>query len=103
MKKMTYTKKDIVDKIKSNCDLSLEESKIMLEVVLETMKDFLIKPKKNYRIEIRGFGVFEIKETKARSNARNPKTLESFNIPARRKLSFKAGKSIKTELKKDLS
>ena len=103
MKKMTYTKKDIVERIKSSCDLSSEESKIMLEIVLEAMKDFLIKPKKNYRIEIRGFGVFEIKETKARKNARNPKTLEPFNIPERRKLSFKAGKSIKAELKKDLS
>ena len=101
MKKITYTKKDIVDKIKLNCNISTEESKIMLDIVLDTMKDFLSRSERNYRIEIRGFGVFEVKETKERKNARNPKTLEVFTIPARRKLSFKAGKSIKSELKKE--
>ena len=34
MKKITYTKKDIVDKIKLNCNMSTEESKVMLNVVL---------------------------------------------------------------------
>tara|TARA_Y100001960_G_C14079942_1_gene543173 strand:- start:138 stop:449 length:312 start_codon:yes stop_codon:yes gene_type:complete len=102
MKKITYTKKDIVDKIKLNCNMSTEESKVMLNVVLDTMKDFLSRPEKNYRIEIRGFGVFEVKETKERKNARNPKTLETFTVPARRKLSFKAGKSIKSKLKKKI-
>ena len=103
MKKITYTKKDIIDRIRSDCNMSREESKIILEIVLDSMKDFLIKPEKNYRIEIRNFGVFEVKPTKARENARNPKTLKTFKVPARRKLSFKPGKSIKNELKKEIS
>ena len=103
MKKITYTRKDIIDKIRSDCNMSIEESKIILEIVLESMKDFLIRPEKNYRIEIRDFGVFEVKPTKARENARNPKTLKIFRVPARRKLSFKPGKSIKNELKKEIS
>ena len=74
----------------------------MLEIVLDSIKDFLLKSDKNYRIEIRDFGVFEVKTTKPRDKARNPKTLEVFRVPARRKLSFKAGKSIKNELKKEL-
>ena len=70
--------------------------------IIDSIKDFLVKPDKNYRIEIRDFGVFEVKPTKPRDKARNPKTLEVFRVPARRKLSFKAGKSIKNELKKEL-
>jgi nucleoid DNA-binding protein len=102
MRKITYTKKDIINRIKSNYNISIEESKTMLEIVLDSIKDFLLKPKKNYRIEIRDFGVFEVKPTKPRDKARNPKILQIFKVPARRKLSSKAGKSIKNELKKKL-
>ena len=102
MKKITYTKKDIINRIKSHYNISIKESRTMLEIVLDSIKDFLLKSDKNYRIEIRDFGVFEVKPTKPRDKARNPKTLEVFRVPARRKLSFKAGKSIKNELKKEL-
>ena len=102
MRKITYTKKDIINRVKSYYNISTEESKTMLEIVLDSIKDFLLKPEKNYRIEIRDFGVFEVKPTKPRDKARNPKTLQIFKVPARRKLSFKAGKSIKNELKKEL-
>jgi len=102
MKKVTYTKKDIVNSIRSNNNLSNEESKVMLEIVLESIKGFLLKTEKSFRVEIRNFGIFEIKPTKARDNARNPKTLEIYKVPARRKISFKAGKIIKEQLKKKL-
>ena len=102
MKKITYTKKDIANRIKSDNNISTEESKIMVEIVLNSIRSFLLKPEKQYRIEVRNFGVFEVKPTKPRDKARNPKTLQIFKVPARRKLSFKAGKSIKNELKKKL-
>jgi len=102
MKKVTYTKKDIVNSIRSNNNLSNEESKVMLEIVLESIKGFLLKTEKSFRVEIRNFGIFEIKPTKARDKARNPRTLEIYKVPARRKISFKAGKIIKEQLKKKL-
>jgi len=102
MKKVTYTKKDIVDSIRSNNNLSNEESKVMLEIVLESIKGFLLKTEKSFRVEIRNFGIFEIKPTKARDKARNPRTLKIYKVPARRKISFKAGKIIKEQLKKKL-
>ena len=102
MKKVTYTKKDIVNSIRSNNNLSNEESKVMLEIVLESIKGFLLKTEKSLRVEIRNFGIFEIKPTKARDKARNPRTLEIYKVPARRKISFKAGKIIKKQLKKKL-
>ena len=54
------------------------------------------------RVEIRGFGVFNIKPTKERNNARNPKTNEIIRVPARRKISFKPGKILAQKLKKKI-
>ena len=88
MKKITYTKKDIIEKIKFNNDISLDESRFILETTLDTIKSYLLKKEKNFRIEIRGFGVFEVKPTKPRDKARNPKTLKIYKVPARRKLTF---------------
>ena len=97
MKRITYTKKDIIHRVRSTSNISLEESKIMVEIVLDSIKSFLLKPEKQYRIEVRDFGVFEVKPTKARDKARNPKTLKLYRIPARRKLTFKAGKEVTIE------
>ena len=102
MKKITYTKDDIIQKIKFDNNISLEESKVMVEIVLDSIKQHLLKSDKNFRIEIRNFGVFEVKPTKPRDKARNPKPLKIYKVPARRKLTFKAGKIIKAELKKEL-
>ena len=102
MKKITYTKDDIIQKIKFDNNISLEESKVMVEIVLDSIKQHLLKSDKNFRIEIRNFGVFEVKPTKPRDKARNPKTLKIYKVTARRKLTFKAGKIIKAELKKEL-
>jgi|TARA_X000001036_G_scaffold331459_1_gene310175 nucleoid DNA-binding protein len=102
MKKVTYTKDDIIKRIRSDNNISLEESRVMVEVVLDAIREHLFKPDKNFRIELRNFGVFEVKPTKPREKARNPKTLEIYKVPARRKLSFKAGKSIKSKLDKEI-
>ena len=88
MKKITYTKDDIIQKIKFDNNISLEESKVMVEIVLDSIKQHLLKSDKNFRIEIRNFGVFEVKPTKPRDKARNPKTLKIYKVPARRKLTF---------------
>ncbi len=102
MKKITYTKDDIIKKIKSDNNISLDESKVMMEVVLDAFRQYFLKPEKHFRIELRNFGVFEVKPTKPRDKARNPKTLEIYKVPARRKLTFKAGKSIKSKLNKEI-
>ena len=52
-------------------------------------------------IELRNFGIFEVKPTKAKPKARNPRTNEEIFVPAHRKIMFKPGKNLKTELKKE--
>ena len=54
------------------------------------------------RIELRDFGVFEVKKTKAKPKARNPKTNETVFIPSRRKTHFKPSKRLKEELQRPL-
>ena len=53
------------------------------------------------RIEARGFEVFEVSRANAR-NGRNPRTGERVFVPARRKVKFKPGKILKTELSKPI-
>ena len=49
------------------------------------------------RIELRNFGVFEIKQRASRK-ARNPKTNQEVIVPAKRILSFRAGKNVAKRL-----
>lgn len=50
------------------------------------------------RIEVRGFGAWIVKATKAKSKARNPRTGKVVVVPARRKVAFKPGRVIKEAL-----
>ena len=55
------------------------------------------------RIELRDFGVFEVKKTKAKPKARNPKTNETVFIQARRKTHFKPSKKLREVLQTPLA
>jgi len=63
--------------------------------LFEAMRKTLIE---GNRIEIRGFGTMEVRETKAKPNARNPRTGEVCYVPARKKAHFKPGKELKEGL-----
>tara|TARA_Y100000590_G_C15483402_1_gene924880 strand:- start:621 stop:935 length:315 start_codon:yes stop_codon:yes gene_type:complete len=101
MKPITYTKKDIVRRSAMKVDLSNDEMKIMFDSIIDTMRDIFMEQHSNIRIEVRNFGVFEIKPAKAKMKARNPKTNKIFKIPPHRKISFKPGKNIKKEMMKE--
>ena len=99
--KITYTKNDLVNLIYESLDLPKDKIKIILEVILDSMNDIFMKDQSNIRLEIRNFGVFEIKTTKAKPKARNPKTNEIIYVPSRRKINFKPGKKLSIKLKKE--
>ena len=71
----------------------------MVDTVFEVMRDSLIK---GDRIEIRGFGVFQVKETRPKPAARNPRTGQIIHVPARRKTHFRPGKLLRQELHKPI-
>lgn len=91
----TITKKDlarsVADAIGCKNNLTLQ----MVDSLFEAMRETLIE---GNRIEIRGFGVLEVKDTKPKPAARNPRTGEVVYVPARRKTHFKPGKQLKEAL-----
>jgi len=70
--------------------------------VIEAMSDLMLEADPEVRIELRDFGVFEVKKTKAKPKARNPKTNETVFIPSRRKTHFKPSKRLKNVLQQPL-
>ena len=61
-----------------------------VETVIESMK-------KGERVQVVGFGTFEVRERPAR-NARNPRTGETIAIEASKAPVFKAGKTLRESL-----
>mgnify|MGYP003961059307 CR=1 FL=1 len=88
----TITKKDlarsVADAIGCKNNLTLQ----MVDSLFEAMRETLIE---GNRIEIRGFGVLEVKDTKPKPAARNPRTGETLQIAASKQPKFKAGKALK--------
>ena len=66
------------------------------------VREIMMSANTECRIEIRDFGVFEVKKTKAKPKARNPKTNEVIYVPAHRKTHFKPSKLLKSFLRQPL-
>ena len=94
----TFKRENLINKISFKLNMNKNESKIILDCVLESLQELFLTNNKTSRIELRNFGVFDIRLTKERSNARNPKTKENVIIPERKKIVFKVGKKIKDKL-----
>ena len=96
---MTTTKKDLALEVAKDTGCKKSLASDMVDSVFQAMRESLIN---GDRIEIRGFGVFEVKDTKPKPAARNPRTGEIIYVPARRKTHFKPGKLLKEALHQPL-
>jgi len=101
MKSLNYTREDIIRKTSDKLNITHDEMKIILDTTLDTMADMLTENRSRIRIELRNFGIFEVKPTRAKPKARNPKTNEEVYVPPRRKIHFKPGKIIRQELQQE--
>ena len=63
-------------------------------VVSATFETITAQMKKGEKVQISGFGIFEVKEREARVG-RNPRTKEAIQIPASKAPTFKASKTLK--------
>ena len=95
----TYTKKDLIDKVAYKLNMNYDESKIIIDCVLDSFREIFTNTSGKNRLEIRNFGIFNILLMKERHNARNPRTKESVIIPERKKIVFRPVKKIKEILK----
>jgi len=71
-----------------------KEAQMAVETIWDAIKGSL---KKKEDVTISGFGTFRVKQTKARTG-RNPKTGETIQIPAKKKVAFRASKDLKAIL-----
>jgi integration host factor subunit beta len=101
-KKTTITKKDLAKRTALIVGEKLFLTEKVVDSVFQTLREFMSEASPEVRIEIRGFGVLEVKKTKAKPKARNPKTGEVIFVPAHRKTNFRAGKRINEILHKPL-
>ncbi len=84
----TITKKDLIERITERQKLKRSDTKKIIQEFLEQVIEEL---KKGNRLELRDFGVFEVKSRAARL-AQNPKTMEKVEVPAKRAVKFKVGR-----------
>ena len=101
MKAINFTREDIIRKAGDKLNLSHDEMKIILDTTLDSIAEILTRDQSRIRIELRNFGVFEVKPTRAKPRARNPRTNEEIYVPPRRKIHFKPGKIIRQELQRE--
>ncbi len=98
----TLTKKDVSRRVAELLDEPIYKSEAWVNGVITAVRELLLEADPEVRIELRDFGVFEVKKTKAKPKARNPKTNETVFIPARRKTHFKPSKRLREVLQRPL-
>ena len=89
------TKNDIVGEIAKDLHLRQVDVKRVVQMTLDGIIGILAR---DGRIELRNFGVFEVRERKARK-ARNPRTNAVVDVPAKKAISFKPGKEMKAKIR----
>ncbi|MFH1011106.1 MAG: HU family DNA-binding protein [bacterium] len=98
----TFIKKDVVERVAQKSNERPDTVGKIVNDVFTTLREIMAEADEECRIEVRDFGVFEVKKTKPKPKARNPKTNEVIYVAARRKTHFKPGKLLKEALKKPL-
>jgi DNA-binding protein HU-beta len=85
-------KSDLISAVAEKCKgMTKKDCAVVVEAVFDSVKDAL---KKGEKVQLIGFGTFEVRERKERKG-RNPRSKEEIIIPAMRTPGFKAGKALK--------
>lgn len=84
-------KTELVDEIAKKADLSKKDAEAAVRAFTDTVADAL---KDGDKVQLVGFGTFEVSERAARTG-RNPQTGKEMKIPASKAPKFKAGKALK--------
>ncbi|KGG80635.1 DNA-binding protein [Caloranaerobacter azorensis H53214] len=90
-------KAELVSSIAEKSGLTKKDAESALNAFMKSVEEALVKGEK---VQLVGFGTFEVRERKARKgrNPRNPQ--EVIDIPASNAPVFKAGKSLKEAVNK---
>jgi nucleoid DNA-binding protein len=89
------TKKEIVKTISEEIGLTQLKTKEIVQKTFDAIVETLVDDR---RIELRNFGVFEVKKRAARK-ARNPRTGDKVFVPAKFVVTFKPGKEMEERVR----
>ena len=89
------TKKEIVKEISEKSGLTQLKTKEIVQQTFDSITQALIQ---RGRIELRNFGVFEVKTRKQRK-ARNPRTGDEVFVPEKKVVTFKPGKEMMDKIR----
>lgn len=89
------TKKEIVKQISDETGLTQLEVKRVVQMTFDSIIETLSS---DGRIELRKFGVFEVKRRKAR-RARNPRTNQPVDVEAKNVVTFQPGKDMEEKVR----
>ena len=95
----TITKRDLARVLCERKGCRETFARQMVDALVQVLTETIARGE---RIEIRGLGVWEVKATRAKPNARNPRTGVRVRIPARRKVLFKPGKALREVLSRPI-
>jgi integration host factor subunit beta len=88
------TKAELVELIAAETGISKKDTGIIVNLILDNIGRALVSRDK---VELRGFGSFKIKQRRSRL-ARNPRTGDGVDVPAKRVPYFKASNELKARL-----
>ncbi len=89
------TKKEIVRTISEEIGLTQLQTKEIVQKTFNAIVEALVEER---RIELRNFGVFEVKQ-RAPRKARNPRTGDKVFVPAKFVVTFKPGKEMEERVR----
>lgn len=85
------TKSELIDYVAGKLNLPNGKAELIVNTIFDSMEDSL---RRGERIEIRGFGSFEVRHYKA-YEGRNPRTGVRVEVKPKRLPFFKVGKELK--------
>ena len=89
-------KTELIAAVAQKTGLTKKDAERVVSATIETITESLVKGDK---VQVSGFGIFEVKNREARVG-RNPRTKETIQIPASRLPLFKASKTLKDSVAK---
>ncbi|HLU82548.1 MAG TPA: HU family DNA-binding protein [Trueperaceae bacterium] len=95
-KSTTVSKADLVQRVAESTSMKKRDVKDVMDAMLDQISVSLDKGSK---VQLTGFGTFEIRERKARTGVK-PGTTDKIKIPASKYPAFKPGKGLKDSVRK---
>lgn len=95
-KAKTVSKADLVDLIADKTGMKKKDVKTVMDTMISEVSTHLDK---DFKVQLTGFGTFEVRKRKARTGVR-PGTTEKIKIPASKYPAFKPGKALKETVKR---